>query len=130
MSVTKDFTDLLIRRIRNFHIAEGVSLQQLASISIIVAEYFKVIFDFLINGHSIKVGQEKSPLMIDLMLRNVEDVDLKKDKPLHIPDRIDYVIQVKCYGLFLVRKYNKMDLTQSAKKRLIEQINYKNIKHI
>lgn len=130
MSKAKDFTSLLIRRIRNFHIAEGISLKELAAVNIIVSEYFKVLFDFLINGNSIKVGSYSVPLIIDILFKGIEEVDLKKEKPLYIKERIDSVILIKCYGFYLSRKYNKMDLTLVAKKRLLESINYKNIKHI
>ena len=130
MSKTKDFTSLLIRRIRNFHIAEGISLKELEVVNVIVSEYFKVLFDFLINGNSIKVGSHSSPLFIDILFKGIEEVDLKKEKPLYIEERIDSVILIKCYGLYLIRKYNNLDLTRSAKKILLNNINYKNIKHI
>ena len=130
MSKAKDFTSLLIKRIKNFHISEGVSLKELEIVNIIVSEYFKVLFDFLINGNSIKVGSYSSPLIIDILFKGIEEVDLKKEKPLYIEERIDSVILIKCYGLYLIRKYNNMDLTLSAKKILLKSINYKNIKHI
>lgn len=130
MSKAKDFTSLLIKRIKNFHISEGVSLKELEVVNIIVSEYFKVLFDFLINGNSIKVGSQSSPLFIDILFKGIEEVDLKKEKPLYIEERIDSVILIKCYGLYLIRKYNNLDLTRSAKKILLNNINYKNIKHI
>ena len=128
MSVAKDFTDLLIRRIKNFHISEGISLEQLTSVKEIVTEYFNVLFNFLVNGYSIKVGSMSSPLMIDILFKGIEDIELKREKPLYLKDRIDSVILIKCYGLYLIRKYNKLDLTLIAKKKLLENINYKNIK--
>jgi len=127
---TRDLTELLIKRIRNYHIAEGVSLQELRAVSIIVKEYFNVLFDFLTEGKSVKVGENPNYLLIDIMSRNIEDVDLKRDKPMILKDRIDRMMVIKCHGLYLERKYSTMDLTISARNKLLGVINYKNLKHI
>lgn len=128
---TRDLTELLIKRIRNFHIAEGVSLQELAAVSVIVKEYFNVLFDFLTKGRSVKVGTTSNDyLLIDIMSRDIEDVDIKKDRPMILKDRIDRMMIVKCHGLYLERKYSTMDLTITARNKLLGSVNYKNLEHI
>ena len=127
---TRDLTDLLMRRIRNFHISEGVALEELKAVKEIVEEYFKVLFDLIISGHTIKIGGSGTDLVIKTSLINIEDVDKKKNNSILVPRRIDKAIIVEFNGMFLRQKNTKMYLTKKARLTMFKKVNYKNIESI
>jgi hypothetical protein len=124
---TRDLTDLLIRRIRNYYIAEGVALNQLKAIKEIVAEYFKVLLEFIISGDYVKIGHNNNDLIIKSSLVNIEDVNVKKTKPILIPERIDKAIIIEFSGTYLINKNTKMFFTKRAMNEIFQKVNYKNI---